>query len=68
MDHHLVCVHPWGPYKKGDRITESSEVERVKSQRDKHFVRVPAPPQAMAKKPAKVDEVEINGVEFVRAK
>jgi hypothetical protein len=25
----LVVVHPFGPYKKGDKITDSGEVERI---------------------------------------
>jgi hypothetical protein len=61
---HLVCVHPWGPYKRGHRVTEPAEVERLKKQREKHFVRVPAPP-AKATAP---NAVEVDGVEYERAK
>lgn len=64
MEFHLVCVHPWGPYKRGDRIEEPSEVARVNSQREKHFVRVPCPPKAMKAQAPR--EVEVDGVEYER--
>jgi hypothetical protein len=38
--YHLICVHPFGEYKKGDRITDVNEVERLMADRDHHFVRV----------------------------
>lgn len=25
----LVVVHPFGPYKKGDKITDAAEVEKI---------------------------------------
>jgi hypothetical protein len=61
MDFHLVCVHPWGPYKRGHRVTDPQEVDRLQQQRDKHFVRVPAPVSMKAKAP---HEINIGGVEY----
>lgn len=43
MKYHLVCVHPFGKYTKGQRITDPDEVEKLMQDRDHHFVRIPAP-------------------------
>jgi hypothetical protein len=41
--YHLVCVHPFGVYAKGDLITDAAEVESLMADRDHHFVRITAP-------------------------
>jgi hypothetical protein len=43
MNFYLVCVHPFGDYAKGQVITDPDEVARLTSDRDHHFVRIPAP-------------------------
>ncbi len=42
MQYHLICVHDFHGYHKGQRVTDPSEVERLMKDRDHHFVRVPA--------------------------
>lgn len=44
MDYHLICVHPFGKYVKGQMVTDAEEVEVLLSDRDHHFVRIAAPP------------------------
>lgn len=56
---HLVCVHPFGKYTKGQKITDADEVARLMRDRGRHFVRVPAPTEHH-------DEVEIDGAEYRR--
>lgn len=51
---HLICVHPFGSYQKGQRIEDPDEVARLSDDREHHFVRVNAPPAEQ--KPA--DETE----------
>lgn len=41
--YHLICVQPFGQYKKGDRVTAADEVAMLIAKRDSHFVKVPAP-------------------------
>ena len=43
MKYHLVCVHPFDSYIRGQKITDQDEVERHLNDREHHFVRVPAP-------------------------
>jgi hypothetical protein len=40
---HLVCVHPFGKYQKGQKITDPTEVNSLLDDREHHFVRVAAP-------------------------
>ena len=42
MNYHLICVHPFGKYVKGQKITDPDEVIRLMQDRDHHFVRVAA--------------------------
>lgn len=44
MDYHLICVHPFGKYVKGQQITDHDEVESLLDDREHHFVRIYAPP------------------------
>jgi hypothetical protein len=43
MAYHLICVHPFGVYAKGQKITDADEVAKLMTDRDNHFVRVTAP-------------------------
>lgn len=43
MNYHLICVHPFGIFAKGDKITDRAEVAKHLADREHHFVRVPAP-------------------------
>lgn len=40
---HLVCVHPFHQYTKGQTITDPALVEELSQDRDHHFVRIAAP-------------------------
>ncbi len=51
MNFHLVCVHPFKHYAKGQKITDPDEVARLSQDRDHHFVRVPAPAEESAAAP-----------------
>jgi hypothetical protein len=50
MDYHLVCVHPFGKYTKGQMVTDEAEVTTLLDDREHHFVRiaVPAAPEEPA--------------------
>jgi hypothetical protein len=48
MSYHLVCVHPFHNYKKGQMITDSAEVKKLLLDREHHFVRINAPPEVKA--------------------
>lgn len=37
-DFHLVVVHPFGDYRRGDPITSASEIKAVMSGENKHHV------------------------------
>jgi hypothetical protein len=56
MDYHLVCVHPFGKYQKGQVVTDPDEVAELLDDREHHFVRIaapapaPVPPAATASK------------------
>jgi hypothetical protein len=39
-DYHLVCVHPFGKYVKGQVITDDAEVAKLLEDRENHFNRV----------------------------
>lgn len=43
MAFHLICVHPFHGYEKGQTITDPSEVEKLTEDRERHFVRINAP-------------------------
>jgi hypothetical protein len=47
MDYHLVCVHPFGKYTKGQVITDEAEVTTLLDDREHHFVRIAAPAEAV---------------------
>ena len=40
MTFHLICVHPFGKYTKGQRITDPAEIAVLLTDREHHFVRV----------------------------
>ena len=42
MNYHLICVHPFGKYVKGQKVTDSDEVAQLTKDREHHFVRVNA--------------------------
>lgn len=48
MDYHLVCVHPFGKYTRGQMITDEEEVTALLDDREHHFVRIAVPEQAAA--------------------
>lgn len=37
-EHHLVVIHPFGDYKRGDRITEADEIEAIKASENAHHL------------------------------
>jgi len=39
---HLRCIHPVGPYKRGDTVTDPQEIAHLLDKHGKRFVRVPA--------------------------
>ncbi|WP_024517069.1 hypothetical protein [Bradyrhizobium sp. Tv2a-2] len=43
MSFHLTCIHEFGKYTKGQRITDPDEVRMLMKDRDHHFVRTNAP-------------------------
>jgi hypothetical protein len=43
MDYHLVCVHPFGKYARGQMITDADEVATLLDDREHHFVRIAVP-------------------------
>lgn len=43
MQYHLICVHSFGKYVKGQMITDPEEVALLLEDREHHFVRIPAP-------------------------
>lgn len=58
MTYHLICVHPFGRYSKGQAVTDPAEVKTLSADRDHHFVRVPAPPVEASETPPAADEPE----------
>jgi hypothetical protein len=52
MDYHLVCVHPFGKYTKGQMVTDEAEVTTLLDDREHHFVRIAAPQEAAPEAPA----------------
>lgn len=40
---HLVCVHPFHKYERGQKITDAIEIATLLDDREHHFVRVPVP-------------------------
>jgi hypothetical protein len=49
VNYHLICVHPFGKYVKGQKITDPALVEQLRKARDRHFVKIPAPAAESAK-------------------
>ena len=47
MKYHLICVHPFKNYVRGQKVTDPDEVTRLMQDRDHHFVRVTAPAAPM---------------------
>jgi hypothetical protein len=43
VNFHLICVHPFGNYTKGQLITDADEVAKLSDDREHHFVRIAAP-------------------------
>ena len=43
MQYHLICVHEFGKYAKGQMITDPLEVEVLLEDREHNFVRIDAP-------------------------
>lgn len=43
MQYHLVCVHPFGKYVKGQVVTDQDEVKKLRHDREHHFVKIAAP-------------------------
>ena len=54
MNYHLICVHPFGKYQKGQIVTDPAEVAKLMQDRDHHFVRTvaPASPASAPSEPA----------------
>lgn len=40
MSFHLVCVHPWHKYSKGQVVTDPDDIASLSVDREHHFVRV----------------------------
>lgn len=45
VEHHLVVIHPFGQYKRGDRITDADQIEAVKSGDNAHHAHKVFPQQ-----------------------
>lgn len=43
MRYHLLCIHPFHGYLKGQIVTDQEEVSRLLLERDAHFAKYPAP-------------------------
>ena len=43
MQYHLICVHPFGKYDKGQMITDQNDVAALLDDREHNFVRIAAP-------------------------
>ena len=43
MDYHLVCVHPFGKYERGQMIADPVDVAILLEDREHNFVRIPIP-------------------------
>jgi len=43
MDYHLVCVHPFGKYVRGQMITDAEEWAELVDDHEHSFVRIPVP-------------------------
>ena len=42
MQYNLLCVHPFGKYTKGQIVTDPTEVAKLLTDREHHFVRIAA--------------------------
>ena len=43
MKYHLICVHPFGKYTKGQIVTDDAEIEALRlNDRHHYFVRIAA--------------------------
>jgi hypothetical protein len=56
MDYHLVCVHPFGKYAKGQMVTDEAEVTTLLDDREHHFVRIAVPATAAPEPEAPASE------------
>lgn len=52
MTYHLVCVHPFHGYEKGQLVTDEAEVMNLSADLGHHFVKINAPEPAPAAPPA----------------
>lgn len=43
---HLICVHPFKHYTKGQMVTDEAEVLSLRADREHHFVKIAAPAPA----------------------
>jgi hypothetical protein len=49
VNYHLICVHPFDGYEKGQKVTAQDEVDMLlKNDRGHHFVKIAAPEPAAA--------------------
>lgn len=50
---HLVCIHPFGKYERGQVVTDQEEVKALMADRDHQFVRrnVPDEPAPVVESP-----------------
>ncbi len=49
MNYDLVCVHPFGDYTKGQRVSNRDEVAKLLAEREENFVRVAVPKEEQLK-------------------
>lgn len=43
MSYHLIVVHPFGKYTKGQHITDENEIAKLSSENEHNCVRINAP-------------------------
>lgn len=43
MKVHMICVHPFAQYTKGQLITDQELIKKLREHRDHYFVKVAAP-------------------------
>lgn len=41
--YHLICVHPFDKFTKGQMITDAEEVKKHLDDREHHFIRITVP-------------------------
>ena len=52
MAYHLICVHPFHGFTKGQMITDQGEVTKLLEDREQHFAKIAAPPEPVEVAPA----------------